>query len=62
MEYRSQGVDGLRRGHFLPGLVELVLIPVAVNLASTVLYDPVRRLVRRLSPSERRVGSWNWPS
>lgn len=39
-------------GEFLPGPAELVLIPVAVNLASSVLYDVVRRLVWR-AQSER---------
>jgi hypothetical protein len=34
----------------LPGLLELVAIPIAVNLASAVLYDVVRRLVRRRRP------------
>lgn len=30
---------------FLPGVVELVAIPLAVNLGSSVLYDMVRRLL-----------------
>jgi hypothetical protein len=34
----------------LPGLLELVTIPIAVNLASAVLYDVIRRLVRRRRP------------
>jgi hypothetical protein len=32
---------------FLPGLLELVVVPLAVNVASTVLYELVRRLVVR---------------
>ncbi len=36
----------------VPGLVELVVIPLAVNLASNVLYDLVRRLVRRAQPAD----------
>ena len=30
---------------FLPGVVELVAIPLAVNLGSSALYDMVRRLL-----------------
>jgi len=32
---------------FLPGLVELVVLPFVVNIASTVLYDVVKRVVGR---------------
>jgi hypothetical protein len=35
-------------GVFFPGPVELVVIPLAVNLASSVVYDVVRRVVTRL--------------
>jgi hypothetical protein len=35
-------------GSFLPGVVELVVLPLAVNLASTVVYEQVRNLVNRL--------------
>jgi hypothetical protein len=34
-------------GAFLPGLAELVVVPLAVNLASAVVYDVVRRALRR---------------
>jgi hypothetical protein len=38
---------------FLPGVVEVLVIPLAVNIASTALYNLVRRLVRRCRrPSE----------
>lgn len=33
----------------LPGLLELVVVPMAVNMASTVLFELVRRLVVRSS-------------
>ncbi|MEU0547051.1 hypothetical protein [Micromonospora sp. NPDC005979] len=36
---------------FLPGLAELVLVPLAVNLASGLLYDLVRRLVVQQRPA-----------
>jgi len=36
---------------FLPGVAEWVVIPLAVSLASTVLYDVVRRLVGRAQPT-----------
>ncbi|WP_433116677.1 hypothetical protein [Micromonospora sp. CA-246542] len=35
----------------LPGLAELVLVPLAVNLASGLLYDLVRRLVVQQRPA-----------
>lgn len=40
-------VEAAPSGAYLPGLLELVIIPVAVNLASGVLYDVVKRLVQR---------------
>jgi hypothetical protein len=42
---------------FLPGVVELVAIPLAVNLGSSALYDMVKRLLassRR--PTEPGIG------
>ena len=33
---------------FFPGLVELVVIPLAVNLAASAAYDLVKRLAARL--------------
>ena len=35
-------------GEFLPGALELVVVPLAVNVASSALYDLVRRLVKGL--------------
>lgn len=41
----------------LPGLVELVVIPLAVNLGSSALYDMVKRLLSASrGPRERGVG------
>ena len=40
-------VEQARPNTFLPGLAELVVVPLAVNLASAVVYDVVRRVVRR---------------
>lgn len=40
-------VEGVPEGSFLPGVAELVLVPLAVNLASSVVYDLVRRVLRR---------------
>ncbi|MGH3938391.1 MAG: hypothetical protein ACRDTG_07105 [Pseudonocardiaceae bacterium] len=37
-------------GEFFPGLLELVVLPVAVNLTSGVLYDLVKRAIRRARP------------
>ncbi|MEV0900815.1 hypothetical protein [Actinoplanes sp. NPDC049802] len=34
-------------GSFLPGVAELIWVPLAVNLASAVVYDLVRRVLRR---------------
>ncbi|WP_089158127.1 hypothetical protein [Micromonospora sp. NBS 11-29] len=34
-------------GSFLPGVTELVVVPLAVNLAAAVVYDLVRRVLRR---------------
>jgi hypothetical protein len=41
-------VEPVGPGSFLPGVVELVVLPLAVNLVSTVLYEQVRNLVNRL--------------
>lgn len=43
-------VETARAGTLLPGLLELVTIPLAVNLASSVVYDVVRRLLVRSRP------------
>lgn len=39
-------------GAFLPGVLELVAIPLAVNLASSVLYDVVIRVIGSLRREE----------
>jgi hypothetical protein len=44
-------VETARGQAFLPGALELVVLPVAVNLASNLLYDLVRRIVARSRPS-----------
>jgi hypothetical protein len=44
----SAGVERVGPGTFLPGVVELVVLPLAVNLVSTVVYERVRGLVGRL--------------
>jgi len=48
--------DAAPSGEFFPGLSELVVLPVAVNLTSSVLYDLVKRAIRRARPEppERR--------
>jgi hypothetical protein len=46
----SAVVESARGGEFLPGLVELIVIPGAVNLATSALYDLVGRVVRRSRP------------
>lgn len=48
--------DAAPSGEFFPGLSELVVLPVAVNLTSSVLYDLVKRVIRqsRPEPPERR--------
>ncbi|MEU0548762.1 hypothetical protein [Micromonospora sp. NPDC005979] len=38
-------------GAFLPGLAELIWVPLAVNLASSVLYDLLRRLLVQQRPA-----------
>jgi hypothetical protein len=38
-------------GSFFPGLAELIWVPLAVNLASSVVYDLVRRLVVAQRPA-----------
>lgn len=42
--------DAAPSGEFFPGLLELVVLPVAVNLVSSVLYDLVKRAIRRAQP------------
>jgi hypothetical protein len=46
--YGSAETETSESGVFLPGPAELIVIPLAVNLASNVIYDVVRRLVNRL--------------
>jgi hypothetical protein len=40
-------VEELPEGSFLPGVTELVWVPLAVNLAAAVVYDIVRRVAGR---------------
>lgn len=42
--------DATPSGEFFPGLLELVVLPVAVNLTGSVLYDLVKRVIRRARP------------
>jgi hypothetical protein len=42
-------VEPIPEGAFLPGLAELVMVPLAVNLSAAVVYDLVRRVLRRAS-------------
>ena len=41
-------VEAAKGDHFFPGLVELVVIPLAVNVASSAVYDLVKELAVRL--------------
>jgi hypothetical protein len=43
-------VEAGRGEVMLPGLVEWVMVPVAVGLVSSALYDVVKRLVVRAAP------------
>ncbi|WP_433296271.1 hypothetical protein ACQP2F_37985 [Actinoplanes sp. CA-030573] len=36
-------------GSFVPGVTEFILVPLAVNLVSSVVYDIIRRVLRRAS-------------
>ncbi|GGL96736.1 MULTISPECIES: hypothetical protein [Micromonospora] len=52
-EAAALGTASLHRpgpGTFWPGPAELVWVPLAVNLASTLLYDLIRRLVTKQRP------------
>lgn len=44
-----------RPGVFLPGVVEFVVLPLAVNVASTILIDLTTRIYRRYRPAEMPV-------
>lgn len=50
-------LEAPRGQEFVPGLLELVVIPIAVSVASGVLTDLIRRLVgaRRPSPGDREL-------
>lgn len=48
-------VEATGGGEFLPGVLELIVVPLAVNVASSAVYDLVRRLATRLRP-ERDKG------
>jgi hypothetical protein len=47
--------EAVPEGTFLPGVNELVLVPLAVNLAAAVVYDLVRRVVARAARPTREV-------
>lgn len=47
-ELGAAAVEEQGGGGFFPGLIELVVVPLAVNLASSVVYDTARRVVDRL--------------
>lgn len=51
----SVEVQAARGGEFVPGLLELIVIPGAVNLATSALYDLVRRVIRRSRPERREL-------
>ena len=47
----AASLEPTQGGVFLPGVVELVVVPLAVNLASSVLYDVAKRLVASRRPA-----------
>lgn len=47
----TAGLEAARGDVFFPGLVELVVVPLAVNLASSAAYDLVKKLAARLRPA-----------
>lgn len=42
--------ETVSEGVYLPGVMELIVVPLAVNLASSVAYDLARKLVTKLRP------------
>jgi hypothetical protein len=46
---------------FFPGLVELVVVPLAVNVASSAVYDLVKKLAVRLRPPAGVSRRWPVP-
>lgn len=48
----AAGLEAAGGDVFFPGLVELVVVPLAVNVASSAAYDLVKRLAARLRPAE----------
>jgi hypothetical protein len=40
-------VESVAPGQFVPGVAELIWVPLAVNLVSSAVYDVVRRVVQR---------------
>lgn len=43
--------EGSRKREFLPGALELIVIPLLVNVTSSAVYDLIKKLVRRLHPA-----------
>jgi hypothetical protein len=50
-------VEGSAPGQFLPGLVELVVVPLVVNVASEVLSTLVRRVLDRVRRGQADSGA-----
>lgn len=48
----TAAVEAAKGEVFFPGLVELVVVPMAVNMASNVVYDLVKKLAARLRVPE----------
>jgi hypothetical protein len=42
--------ETISEGVYLPGVTELIVVPLADNLASSAAYDLVRKLVTKLRP------------
>jgi hypothetical protein len=47
----TAGTEAAGGDVFFPGLVELVVIPLVVNVASSAAYDLVKKLAARLRPT-----------
>src|SRR5262249_17779305 len=43
-------------GGFFPGLVELVVVPLLVNVGSSVVYDLLKKLTAKLRPVRQSEG------
>ena len=54
-----RGWRRLEGDDFFPGLVELVVIPLVVNLASSAAYDLLKKLVARLRRGRTMSRGWS---